>query len=66
MTRFFDPRAALAACALLLLAPSSRGDEAVAAMPLASFPRESIAVETRSARRYLFDAWRAESPAQRE
>jgi uncharacterized membrane protein (UPF0127 family) len=32
---------------------------------LASLPRERIAVETRSARRHLFEAWRAESYAAR-
>jgi uncharacterized membrane protein (UPF0127 family) len=29
--------------------------------PLSSFPRERIAVETRSARRHLFEAWRADT-----
>jgi uncharacterized membrane protein (UPF0127 family) len=32
-----------------------------AALPLSAFPRERIAVETRSARRHLFEAWRAET-----
>jgi uncharacterized membrane protein (UPF0127 family) len=29
--------------------------------PLSAFPRETITVETRSARRHVFDAWRADS-----
>jgi hypothetical protein len=33
--------------------------------PLSSFPRERIAVETRSARRHLFQAWRADTPQAR-
>jgi uncharacterized membrane protein (UPF0127 family) len=35
------------------------------AVPLSAFPREQIAIETHSARRHLFDAWRAESFAAR-
>ena len=34
-------------------------------VPLSAFPREHIAVETRSARRHAFDAWRAETPQTR-
>ena len=34
-------------------------------VPLSAFPREPIAVETRSARRHVFDAWRAESTPMR-
>ena len=30
--------------------------------PLSAFPRERIAVETRGARRHLFEAWRADTP----
>jgi uncharacterized protein len=33
--------------------------------PLSALPRERIAVETRSAHRYLFEAWRADSFAAR-
>lgn len=33
--------------------------------PLAAFPRERIAIETPSARRHLFEAWRADSPEMR-
>jgi uncharacterized protein len=35
-------------------------------MPLSSFPREPIVIETRSARRHELDAWRADTPATRE
>jgi uncharacterized membrane protein (UPF0127 family) len=35
-------------------------------LPLSAFPREAIAVETRSARRHVFDAWRADTPETRE
>jgi len=56
---------------LLLLLPlmmpaAGHGADASSAMPLSSFPREPIAVETRSARRHVFEAWRAETPRQRE
>jgi len=64
-------RAAVSAAVLLLLLPlvmpsTGHGADASSAMPLSTFPREPIAVETRSARRYVFEAWRAETPAQRE
>jgi hypothetical protein len=36
-----------------------------AALPLSAFPRESIVIETRSARRHVFDAWRADTPRTR-
>jgi uncharacterized membrane protein (UPF0127 family) len=36
-----------------------------AVRPLSAFPRERLAIETRSARRYQFDAWRADTPATR-
>jgi uncharacterized protein len=58
--------ALLAWAAFLLLPAAAHGGDAATAMPLSSFPRESIAVETRSARRHAFEAWRAETPAQRE
>jgi len=35
-------------------------------IPLADFPREQVVVETRSARRHEFDAWRADTPRTRE
>jgi uncharacterized membrane protein (UPF0127 family) len=34
-------------------------------IPLSAFPRETIVIETRSARRHSFDAWRADTPATR-
>lgn len=55
----------LAACAAFLPAAGPCADGA-GAMPLESFPTEAIAVETRSARRHVFEAWRAETPEQRE
>jgi uncharacterized membrane protein (UPF0127 family) len=36
-------------------------DDAV--IPLSAFPREEIVIETRSARRHSFEAWRADTPA---
>ena len=36
------------------------------ALPLDAFPRERLVVETRSARRIEFDAWRADTPRARE
>jgi len=61
-------RAAPALCALLLVLwpAAGRSADAAAVMPLSSFPRESIAVETRSAKRHVFTAWRATTPSQRE
>jgi len=51
--------------AALLLLLASLGPPLAAArdapLPLSAFPRERIAVETRSARRHLFEAWRAET-----
>jgi hypothetical protein len=34
-------------------------------IPLSAFPREPIVIETRSARRHTFEAWRAETDATR-
>lgn len=34
-------------------------------LPLSAFPRERIAIETRSARRHVFEAWRADTPQTR-
>ena len=51
------------AALLLLLASLSPSLAAArdALLPLSAFPRERIAVETRSARRHLFEAWRADT-----
>jgi uncharacterized membrane protein (UPF0127 family) len=49
---------------LAVLAASTFGPAAAAAQPirpLSAFPRERIAIETRSARRHLFVAWRADT-----
>ena len=45
-------------------ARTAAADDAV--IPLSAFPREAIVIETRSARRHSFDAWRADTPAARE
>jgi uncharacterized membrane protein (UPF0127 family) len=54
---------------LLLVAAAAFGPAAAATAdtlrPLSAFPRERIAVETRSARRHLFTAWRADTPETR-
>lgn len=58
----------VAACAALAgflpASPAPRAD-VVQARPLASFPTETIAIETRSARRHVFRAWRADEPVTR-
>ncbi len=50
----------------LLLATVWAGAPAAAAtqgpLPLSAFPREEIVVETRGARRYQYQAWRADRP----
>jgi len=46
-------------------ASSGAANQAGNIVPLSSFPLERIAVETRSAHRHLFEAWRAESPPAR-
>lgn len=43
------------------IAPAAAAGGAV--IPLSAFPREAIVIETRSARRHTFEAWRAETPA---
>jgi uncharacterized membrane protein (UPF0127 family) len=49
--------------ALLAALPgaSSVGAREVEARPLAEFPREQVVIETRSARRLVFDTWRADT-----
>ena len=58
---------ALAATVLLCIAASAPppGLASEALLPLSAFPRERIAVETRGARRHLFEAWRADTPETR-
>jgi uncharacterized membrane protein (UPF0127 family) len=59
------PRPALVMLALLVLAGGPVAAREDAVRPLSAFPRERIAIETRSARRHLFEAWRADTPATR-
>ena len=55
--------AALLCLGLVSSVSTLSADEAI--RPLSSFPRERIAIETRSARRHVFDAWRADTDATR-
>ena len=59
----------VAALAVMLLStagsPVATAQERESLPPLSAFPRERIAIETRSARRHTFDAWRAETPQAR-
>ncbi len=58
----------LAAACLSFVLPQALADvfRPADAVPLSAFPRERIAVETRSSfRRQMFEAWRAESTAAR-
>ena len=41
--------------------PAHASQRVIEARPLETFPRERIAIETRSARRHVFDAWRADT-----
>jgi uncharacterized membrane protein (UPF0127 family) len=56
---------ALLACIAALAAFPTRADTPAPLLPLSAFPRERIAIETRSARRHVFEAWRAETPETR-
>jgi uncharacterized membrane protein (UPF0127 family) len=51
--------------ALAVLAVDAAMARADAIRPLSAFPREPLAIETRSARRHVFEAWRADTPATR-
>jgi len=55
--------AALMVLGLVTARPLSAYEDTV--QPLSAFPRERIAIETRSARRHLFEAWRADTPQTR-
>ena len=56
-------RAGALLVAVALLAPfAALAGTASPLLPLSAFPRERIAVETRGARRHLFEAWRADTP----
>ncbi len=50
---------------LVMLASDATMAREDAIRPLSAFPREALVVETRSARRHLFEAWRADTPATR-
>jgi uncharacterized membrane protein (UPF0127 family) len=61
---------AAALTAVLAVAPglpaiAAPAELAAVAKPLSAFPRERIAIETRSARRHVFAAWRADTPQTR-
>ena len=62
-------RGFVAALVLTLLnaagSPDVTAQERDSLLPLSAFPRERIAIETRSARRHTFDAWRADTPQTR-
>jgi uncharacterized protein len=60
-TRRFMTAMLLAALLPQVVAPAAAAGEAV--IPLSAFPREALVIETRSARRHSFEAWRAETPA---
>ncbi len=52
--------------ALVAFVPLATPAAPAGTLPLSAFPRERIAVESRSSiRRHLFDAWRADSPRSR-
>lgn len=53
----------LVALIALVGGPVAAREDAI--RPLSAFPRERLAIETRSARRHLFEAWRADTPATR-
>jgi len=62
-------RTFMIAMLLAALLPQGVGTAAAAGdavIPLSAFPREAIVIETRSARRHSFEAWRADTPATRE
>ncbi|HSW34055.1 MAG TPA: DUF192 domain-containing protein [Steroidobacteraceae bacterium] len=62
-------RGFVAALAAMLLSAAGSPDATAqgreSLLPLSAFPRERIAIETRSARRHTFDAWRADTPQTR-
>jgi uncharacterized membrane protein (UPF0127 family) len=60
-TRSFMIALILAALLPQGFAPAAAAGDAV--IPLSAFPREALVIETRSARRHSFEAWRADTPA---
>ena len=66
MTARLPARLLLALLALLQM-PLTVASAPAGTLPLGTFPRERIAVETRASfRRLLFEAWRADTPQTRE
>jgi len=63
--RLAPPLAALLATTLLFAPPSPAAGVREGVLPLSAFPREPLVVETRSARRHAFEAWRAETDAEK-
>ena len=63
-TRSFMIALLLAALLPQGVGPAAAAGDAV--IPLSAFPREALVIETRSARRHSFEAWRADTPATRE
>jgi uncharacterized membrane protein (UPF0127 family) len=59
--RWLLPAALLAISALFATGRVTGSPRVIEARPLDTFPRERIAVETRSARRFVFQAWRADT-----
>jgi len=57
--------ALLVICAFFTTGRVTGTPRVIEARPLDTFPRERIAVETRSARRIVFEAWRADTDATR-
>ncbi len=58
--------ALLYSAAWLFPAPAASDASGSDPLPLTAFPREPVVIETRSARRHEFDAWRADTPRARE
>lgn len=57
--------AGLLATLVLLAPPSPAAGAREGVLPLSAFPTEPVVVETRSARRHEFRAWRAETDAEK-
>jgi hypothetical protein len=66
MTRSLSSAAVVLVAAALLQDGARAAEPGNAVIPLSAFPREPVVIETRSARRHTFDAWRADTPATRE
>lgn len=62
---WLKPLLSLVAAAACLPSPGRAADLPGGLLPLSAFPRERIVVETRSARRHVFEAWRTDTFATR-